>query len=344
MTRIRVNELDLLRFLAVLMVVFFHYAYRGYAADNLSVMPYPLLAPVAQYGYLGVELFFLISGFVILMTAASGSWRGFIISRCVRLYPAFWAACTLTFIVTRLIGGERFHATLPQYLVNMTMLNGFAGVRSIDNAYWSLFVELRFYALVTMVLLLGQIQRIQPLLIGWTVVTAALEFLPVGLLHNLLIYEYAPYFIAGATFYVVRSSGLTTHRVGLLLANLVLALRHSLAALPALDKHYQTHFAPMVVGLCVVVFFAVMFAVSTGRTGPLGQRSWVTVGALTYPVYLMHQNIGYMVFNALYPAVSAHVLLWGTVALMCVAARVLNTQVEARAAKPLKRALARVAG
>lgn len=342
MSRMRVNELDLLRFLAALMVVFYHYAFRGRAADDLSVMPYPWLSGVAQYGYLGVELFFLISGFVILMTAASGSMRAFVISRFVRLYPAFWAACTLTALVTLLLGGERFHVTLTQYLVNMTMLSGFVGVRSIDGAYWSLFVELRFYALIAVVLLLGQIKRIQPLLIGWTVATAALEFVPVGLLRNVLIYEYAPYFIAGATFYLVRASGMTTQRAGLLLANLALALRHSLAALPDLDKHYGVHNDPVVVGVAVVVFFAVMLAVSTGRTGPLGRRTWVTLGALTYPLYLIHQNLGYMLFNALYPAVSPHVLLWGAVALMCVGARVLNTQVEGRTAKPLKAALERV--
>ena len=71
----RVNEIDLLRFVAALAVVFFHYAFRGYAADDRSIMPYPLLAPIAKYGYLGVELFFLISGFVILMTASRGSLR-----------------------------------------------------------------------------------------------------------------------------------------------------------------------------------------------------------------------------------------------------------------------------
>ena len=65
---------------------------------------------------------------------------------------------------------------------------------------------------------------------------------------------------------------------------------------------------------------------------------------ITYPLYLIHQNIGYMLFNALYPAVSPHALLWGTVVLVGVGARLLNTQVEGRAAKPLKRALARVAG
>src|SRR3954467_14113203 len=53
----RVNEIDLLRFLAALAVVFYHYAFRGYAADNMTVMPYPLLAPAAKYGYLGVDLF-----------------------------------------------------------------------------------------------------------------------------------------------------------------------------------------------------------------------------------------------------------------------------------------------
>ncbi|MDD5250387.1 MAG: hypothetical protein PHY45_15495, partial [Rhodocyclaceae bacterium] len=54
----RVNEIDLLRFVAALSVVFFHYSFRGYAADAMSVMPYPLLAPFSKYGYLGVELFF----------------------------------------------------------------------------------------------------------------------------------------------------------------------------------------------------------------------------------------------------------------------------------------------
>jgi len=53
----RVNEIDFLRFLAAMAVVFFHYAFRGYAADAMTAMPYPLLAPISKYGYLGVELF-----------------------------------------------------------------------------------------------------------------------------------------------------------------------------------------------------------------------------------------------------------------------------------------------
>ena len=90
----RLYELDLLRFIAAFAVLLFHYSFRGYAKDHYTVMPYLSIAPVTKYGYLGVSLFFLISGFVILMTASSGSTRHFVISRLVRLYPAFWVSCT----------------------------------------------------------------------------------------------------------------------------------------------------------------------------------------------------------------------------------------------------------
>lgn len=49
---------------------FFTTRFRGYAADAMSVMPYPRMAPSSKYGYLGIQLFFMISGCVILMIAA----------------------------------------------------------------------------------------------------------------------------------------------------------------------------------------------------------------------------------------------------------------------------------
>ena len=109
--RDRVNEIDLMRFFAAMSVVLFHYAFRGYAANGYSPMPYPLLASFAKYGFLGVE--------------------------------------------------ERFHASVSQYLVNMTLLSEFVRVPAIDGVYWSLFVELKFYALVAIVLAAGRIHHVQ---------------------------------------------------------------------------------------------------------------------------------------------------------------------------------------
>ena len=339
MARERVNEIDLLRFLAALVVVFFHYAFRGYAAGSLSPMPYPLLAPLAKYGYLGVQLFFLISGFVILMTAAGGSLRRFFVSRAVRLYPAFWACCTVTFLLMTASGPQVRGVSPLQYLANMTMLSGFFGVPSVDGVYWSLFVELHFYALVALVLALGQIRHAERLLLGWLAVTVVLEIWPVGMLRSLLVSDFAAYFVGGGLAYLIWSQGLSRGRgVGLGLA-WILALWQSQMEAADAAVYYRTSLEPLVVAGLVSAAFGVMLLVALRRTGWFGRRQWAGLGALTYPLYLLHQNLGYLIFNAAYPAVNAHLLLWGTVLLMLGAAWAVNVGIERRTAVALKKGL-----
>lgn len=333
----RVNEIDLLRFLAAMVVVLFHYAFRGHAADDRSIMAYPLLAPMAKYGYLGVELFFLISGFVILMTASRGSIRSFTVSRFVRLYPAFWACCTITFLLILAMGGERFSASIGQYLANMTMLSGFVGVPSIDGVYWSLFIELQFYAMVAVVLVSGRIHRAQTFLAIWLALTVALVVFPIGRLRFVFITDYAAYFIGGATAFLIWSRGLSRFRLAMLIACLLIALHQSLGGIPAFESQYRTTMNPRLVGAIIVSYFAVMMAVAMRWTGALGQRRWLIAGALTYPLYLIHQVVGFMIFNAAYPAIDRHLLFWGTVLLMLAIAYAVHVLVERRFSPPLKR-------
>ena len=342
MNKPRANEIDLLRFLAALAVVFFHYAFRGYVAHS-SGMPYPLLEAAAKYGSYGVELFFLISGFVILMSASGGSLKHFVISRIVRLYPAFWVCCTLTFVVLLMFGTNP--PTVLQYLSNMTMLSGFSLVQKfapwpqIDGSYWSLVVEMRFYALVAVVLLLRQIHRAEVFLAGWFVTVALFELAGMDRLRDVLIVDYAAYFIAGAMMYQVWSHGLSWLRAGVILGCWVLSLYESWIALPKWEANNHVVMDRGIVLSLVTVCFVLMFLVATRRTGWIGRRNWMVLGALTYPLYLVHQSIGYVIFNHLYPAVDAHLLLWGTVAVMIAVAWVVNVHVEQRFAGPFKRRL-----
>ena len=341
MTRDRVNEIDLLRFIAAFAVVLFHYTFRGTAANSMTVMPYPLLAPIFKYGYLGVELFFIISGFVILMTADSGSLRKFFVARVVRLYPAFWICCTLTFAAILLFGAPRFSATWPQYLMNMTLLSEFFDVKSIEGVYWSLFVEIRFYVLVALVLVIGKIRHAQWFLVCWLAASIALEIAPHWRLNYLFVVDYSAFFIAGATFYLVWSKGLDIAKAGILLASWGLAVYESLGRLPRFEQQFHGDLGAVVVAAIVTAFFAVMWLVSLRSTGFFGRKNWLAVGAVTYPLYLLHENIGFIIFNNAYPAINAHVLLWGTVALMIALSYGVHVWVERQYSPILKDALNR---
>ena len=74
----KLYQIDLFRFFAALNVVLFHYTFRGHKADNMSILRIPLLGEYFKYGYLGVYLFFIISGFVIILSIEHNNLLDFI--------------------------------------------------------------------------------------------------------------------------------------------------------------------------------------------------------------------------------------------------------------------------
>src|SRR5205085_572899 len=98
----RLKVLDSFRALAIFCVMSYHYTVRWAAPHD----PTPHLAPGAmfngtalQYGWIGVEFFFAISGFVILMTLERcHSMADFFVRRVARLWPALFVAATLSMI------------------------------------------------------------------------------------------------------------------------------------------------------------------------------------------------------------------------------------------------------
>lgn len=341
----RSNEIDFLRFLAALAVVFFHYTYFGQMSRSTQ-FSYPLLAPFARYGLFGVQLFFMISGFVILMTACNTTVKKFVISRVVRLYPAFWICCTITFIARLCLGGEQFPTSIVTYLENMTMLGGFFGAKEIDGSYWTLVVEIRFYILIFLVLLFRQIHIIEKLLVYWLGVILVFDFMDfIGLdvpytyqLRMFFLVGFGPYFIAGAIFFLIWSKGITKFRLFFLGLVWSLALYHVWRSLPEAERLFPSEYG--IVGMSLVtIFFILMFLVSLERTGWIGNKNWMFVGALTYPLYLLHQVLGYIIFNMAYPTVNPHVLLYGTVGLMLGVAALIHFFIEEKYSRHFKKFL-----
>ncbi len=334
--RSRLYEIDLFRFLAAMAVLFYHYTFRGNAADAMCDLSFPYLSPIAKYGYLGVAFFFMISGFVILLTASKRDAVGFVRSRITRLYPAFWAAVTLTAVAAFFIGGDRFHVSLSQYVTNLTMLGQQLGVEYTDGVYWSLFVELKFYLLVFVVLLANQIRNAKPLLGVWLALSLFLSMVDAPrVVTALLMPDYAPYFIAGAMFYLIRSEGVSPYKLVVIGGAYCLSLHRTIVVAVEIEQYFSTSISlPIVVGI-VSAFYSLFFLTAFGKTGILNRKSMLLLGAITYPLYLIHQHVGFMVFNLFDTTVNKYVLLLSTTGLMILLAWAISRYAEVPGARLL---------
>jgi hypothetical protein len=156
-------------------------------------------------------------------------------------------------------------------------------------------------------------------------------------LETLVMPDFAPYFIAGMTMFLLRRSA-SDWRLWVLLAGcwLVSLQRVELRALD-LKPGFAVPVWPAMVLLTLA--YGVLLAIALGVTDRLDWRWLGTAGALTYPFYLLHQRIGYSVIRTAHArtGLPAWVLIAGAVAALLVAAWLVHRLVERPLAPLLKR-------
>ena len=151
--------LDLIRFAAAAMVVWFHLSYWSWAGSGATArmvrgsVSFPDLAPYASFGWVGVEIFFVLSGLVIAYSAEGKSSGSFALSRFLRLYPAAWICSTMTAVV--LVAADMFSPV--GYIKSMLL---WPKGKWVTGAYWTLGIEMAFYALVFLLLAMKRFDRI----------------------------------------------------------------------------------------------------------------------------------------------------------------------------------------
>lgn len=292
----RFLELDVLRGLAAVAVVLYHYATRY---DELYGHPggMPLKFP---NGIGGVYLFFIISGFVIFMTLErTKAPLDFLVSRASRLYPVYWVSVALTYTVVALFGLPGLEVGFRDAVLNLFMCHGWAGIPSVDGVYWTLAIELKFYLLMFVLFSCRALRRTEPVVGLWLILALGIPWLK-GLLpalvykglFALLIPEYAHLFAAGIIFYRLKTEGSTLTRHVLIAACVAAHL-----AVRGVD-----HF---LLGVPAFVLFYLFLA---GRLGFLARRPLVYLGAISYPLYLTHENIGFVIIRGLYTVSDSAVL------------------------------------
>jgi peptidoglycan/LPS O-acetylase OafA/YrhL len=307
----RIKELDALRGFAAISVVLFHYT-----------MACPPLERYFVFGVTGVELFFMISGFVIFFTLQhTKTGLDFIVSRFSRLYPTYWVCVTLTLLFILCQGriDGRFMEDLGyMYGMNLTMWQQYFQVEDLEWTYWTLTVEWQFYAFMYLLFVAKKLQQVEH--VGWLGLGLSLcfgTFVPLNFtnLYQFLktylpLIEFFPLFLAGVLFYKLKFESPRVGVIGQLLA--------CLATQFLLFEYAGTsswHLSPQNYAIALIGFFAVFTLLAYGYLSFIVNKVTVYLGAISYPLYLIHLYFGYSFFT---PFLIRHFSISYAVASLCI--------------------------
>jgi peptidoglycan/LPS O-acetylase OafA/YrhL len=296
----------------------------------------PTVFRFASYGWIGVEIFFVISGFVICMSCWGRTPRQFFTSRVIRLYPAYWFAIVFTTAVLVALPGVWDRLRTRDVLLNFTMLQSGSGVMNVDGVYWTLWSELRFYLLFLVVVWSGLTYR--KVVVFCCVWGAAAMLAPVSKLPLLELVanpEGAWYFIAGLALYLMHRFGQDLLLWGILAMAWLMGQRELGIRIDEVE-HVSGWRGSVAI---FTVFLLAMVAIALGATDRVRWRWLVTAGALTYPLYLMHYAAGTAVINRLRDTMDARLLIVSVIAGFMLLSWLVHRFVELPVARLLKRGL-----
>ena len=293
----RLEYLDGLRAVAALIVVFFHYLQRFPAYYPYTAIPVSRLMPL---GWIGVWLFFVISGFVITLTLhRCASLREFAVRRFARLWPAMLLCSTLTYLMLQIVPDSPFPVAARNFVPSLTFIDPQvfkflgAGARSLDwmdGVYWSLYAEVQFYALIACVYFLqpGRFARNLPGVAGLIMAirvgaqVLGLEWIQKLLDQFLTVTLYLPLFMIGVGFYEVH--------VGRRARWFFLVGALGIVAEALITDRAE---GPEILATVVWVLPLAWLGMRTRAGQNVLSRPWITaVGAASYSLYLTHQRIG----------------------------------------------------
>jgi len=280
----RIEELDALRGIAALMVVLFHY----------NLMLGQNATDIFKFGVTGVDLFFIISGFVIFMSISKiNNGVDFVINRISRLYPAYWVCVSITFLVLTAYHQVINQEKIVQYLANLTMFQFYFRVENIDASYWTMIIEMIFYIGILLLFkkkLLKHLNTIGVCLCIAVALSANFAY-QIGILSRLIRYipflQFVPLFFAGTLFYKIHKGEQQSYKSYIILL-LCLIAQISLFSYSGASRFYISQIQ---YGIILSIYFFLSFLFVNGKLGFIVSKTTLFLGNISFSLYLIHQAL-----------------------------------------------------
>lgn len=274
----RLANIDAMRGIASLAVCWFHMTntYSESSSVRLS----------GQYGWLGIEVFFVISGFIIPYTLFKGGyqlesgWKLFILKRVIRLEPPYLFSLLLSLAlwffssIAPGFRGQALDISYAQFFLHFGYLNGIFGYPWINPVFWTLAIEFQFYLAASFLFNLMSSKNLSLLILA----NFALLGTSLLLTSDVFVFHYFGLFLFGIAAYQYRVGLIDRTMLVVFLASSVFAVGTTLGLLAA--------FAGLTTSLLIL-----------DGAQQIGTRPLVAFGTISYSLYLLHVPIGGKVVN-----------------------------------------------
>ncbi|MCO8124953.1 acyltransferase [Stieleria sp. TO1_6] len=293
----RILELDSLRALAAINLLLFHFTHV-YSVKFGYTSPLGFEWP---YGAYGVEMFFILSGFVNSMSLMRrGKPVDFVAARLIRILPIFLIVIVANLWIMSCAPLNETGITTAQFAANLTLLPRVFGQECFDPVMWTLQIEMMFYFTLVALYRFGGLTRyfvgwgsllllsyfVCPMLdasepaagqTGWFAVATAVR--------RLLLLDFVPLFAMGFLLYMIKTKTGTQWQnlLGILVAAFVF---HSIDH----GKHNP---------LATALILALVTACAYGKVPVLRFKPLLFVSTISYALYLCHNNLGCVLIHRL---------------------------------------------
>lgn len=324
--KIRISILDGFRAIAILSVLLYHYFSRWTPPIyKTSLYPYDDKYNFFSYGYLGVQFFFIISGFVIFFTLERTDgiisfWK----KRMIRLLPAIiFSSLIIVFIFKTFDPSRMFNSShalknlIPSIsFINPNFFDYIFNVKLsyVNGSYWSLWPEIQFYVLasviyyinkrtflknfmITSIVLIGlnyilmHVQGNNKLNLGLP--TELMGFYSKWIYNGFNLSNYLPFFCLGVLFYKLSMNKRENYTNSL---PLKLCLLFMMAFML-----YSGVILPIRIIFLVMISAFLIFIYYPEKLSFLERPVLLKIGIASYFLYLIHENLGVLIINTIGP-------------------------------------------
>ena len=293
-------QIEGLRGISIIIVVVYHFFCRYFQLfcdDDVAVLHY--------FGTIGVGFFILISGYYLIPVKKEERqfcFFDFIRKKVIRLWPLYFISVTIIFIVLQIWQLPGRETGLLDYCLNITLLNGYIGTPYVDGAHWYM------TTLFALILIIGLARKLHiahhPIFyLGWMAAVLILHFVGWNQLCTDVGGGYVGYVSIAYGMKCIANNNSKMKRLSCVCCALggAGAVYFIIGKIPAVE---------------LIVIVPIVYLCLNTKLAVLEFRVFGFIGKISYALYLIHQNIGYLIILSFMKINNQYEALYGIFALI----------------------------